>query len=219
MGRPKEHDEHTAVALLDAAERIAERDGVAALSVRRVANEVGTTTRAFYSLFGAKEGLVAELGTRAFDLLTEEIAALPPTGDPRADLLRAGLAFRRFAREHPALYRIGVQRIDVPPESGRAFVGAADRALAELRGLVVRLSDADLLGHRPMEIAVWEFRALCEGLATNETRCPLFDVDADRLWSDALCALIRGWGCDDSRPIQVTSDVGPGNPPPAAGDA
>ena len=119
MGRPKEHDEQTAAALLDAAERIAEQDGLAALSVRRVANEVGTTTRAVYSLFGAKEGLVAALGARAFDLLGATVAALPTTGDPAADLVRAGLVFRRFTREHPALFRIGVQHIDVPPESGR----------------------------------------------------------------------------------------------------
>src|SRR5215216_4530729 len=132
MGRPKEHNEHTAAALLDAAERIAEHDGLDALSVRRIATEVGTTTRAVYSLFGAKEGLVAALGARAFDLLGASVAALPPTGDPAADLVRAGLAFRRFAREHPALYRIGVQRIEVPPASGRAFKGAADRALAVL---------------------------------------------------------------------------------------
>src|SRR5215212_10855269 len=97
MGRPKEHDEQTAAALLDAAERIAERDGLTALSVRRVANEVGTTTRAVYSLFGAKEGLVAALGARAFDLLGASVAALPTTDDPAADLVRAGLVFRGFA--------------------------------------------------------------------------------------------------------------------------
>ena len=53
MGRPREHDAGTAAALLDAAERIVESEGLAALSVRRVADEVGTTTRAVYSLFGS----------------------------------------------------------------------------------------------------------------------------------------------------------------------
>src|SRR4051794_34411571 len=103
MGRPKEHDEQMAVALLDAAEHIAERDGVAALSVRRVANEVGTTTRAVYSLFGAKEGLVGALGARAFDLLGASVTALPSTEDPGSDLVQAGIAFCHFARKHPAL--------------------------------------------------------------------------------------------------------------------
>ena len=207
MGRPKEHDEHTAAALLAAAERLAEREGVAALSVRRVASEVGTTTRAVYSLFGSKEGLVAALGARAFDLLGASVAALPTTGEPGADLVRAGLAFRRFAREHPALYRIGVQRTDVPPAAGHAFAGAAFRALAVLRERVARLGDASGLGDRPVEAAVWEFHALCEGLATLDARCLVQTAEADRLWPDALSALIRGWGIDDSWPSEVPPDV------------
>jgi AcrR family transcriptional regulator len=98
VGRPKEHDERTAAALLSAAEHIAKQDGVAALSVRRVAHEVGTSTRAVYSLFGSKEGLVGALGARAFDLLGAAITALPQAGEPVTDLVQAGLAFRRFAR-------------------------------------------------------------------------------------------------------------------------
>jgi AcrR family transcriptional regulator len=209
MGRPKEHDEQTAEALLAAAERLAERDGVAALSVRRVASDVGTTTRAVYSLFGAKEGLVAALGVRAFDLLGERVAALPQTSDPTADLVRAGLAFRRFARERPALYRIGVQRTDVPPAAGRAFAGAAYRALDVLRARVARLGEAGRLGDRPLEAAVWEFHALCEGLALLEARCLVQGAAADRLWPDALSALIRGWDGGDSWPSEVPSDVDP----------
>ena len=77
MGRPREHDESTAAALLDAAERAVEVEGLAALSVRGVAHDVGTTTRAVYSLFGSKDGLVVALGARAFDLLGAAVGALP----------------------------------------------------------------------------------------------------------------------------------------------
>ncbi|MFL5761987.1 MAG: TetR/AcrR family transcriptional regulator [Thermomicrobiales bacterium] len=205
MGRPKEHDERTAAALLDAAERIAEQNGLAALSVRRVANEVGTTTRAVYSLFGAKEGLVGALGARAFDLLGASVAALPTTDDPAADLVRAGLVFRGFANRHPAFFRLAVQHIDLSPESVHAFAGAAFRALDVLRERVSRLGDSAHLGHRPLDAAVLEFHALCEGLATLEARCSIPDADADRYWRDALSALVRGWERDDVWPTQVPS--------------
>ena len=71
------HTEATAAALLDAAETIAQQEGVEALTVRRVADEAGTTTRAVYSTIGSKDLMLAELGVRAFDLLGAQVAALP----------------------------------------------------------------------------------------------------------------------------------------------
>ena len=53
--------------LLEAAERIARRDGFANLSVARVAEEAGLTTGAIYSAFGSKQQLVLE----AAEALTE----------------------------------------------------------------------------------------------------------------------------------------------------
>ncbi|PZT71318.1 hypothetical protein DN402_04935 [Streptomyces sp. SW4] len=83
MGRKRVHDEETARALLDAAERILSAEGLEALTVRRVADEVGTTTRAVYTSLGSKEALVAGLGVRGFALLAARVAALPTSGIPR----------------------------------------------------------------------------------------------------------------------------------------
>ena len=69
MGRRRLHDETTATLLLDAAERAIADEGVDALSLRAVACDAGTTTRAIYTLFGSKDGLIAALGVRAFRLL------------------------------------------------------------------------------------------------------------------------------------------------------
>src|SRR5215213_336718 len=130
MGRPRAHDERTAIALLDAAERLVAEDGLEALSVRRVAGAVGTTTRAVYSLFGSKEGLVVALGVRAFDLLWAAIDALPTTNDPAGDLVAAGVVvFRRFVLQHPALFQLGVQQLAVPSDLAQEFRGAAEHAL------------------------------------------------------------------------------------------
>src|SRR6266536_2358768 len=113
----EKHDARTADALLDAAERIILEGGIDALSVRTVAARVGTTTRAVYSLFGSKERLMAALGVRAFEMLGAGVAALPTTADPAADLVAAGTTvFRRFAVEHPALFRIAMQHGPAWPE-------------------------------------------------------------------------------------------------------
>jgi AcrR family transcriptional regulator len=194
MGRPRRHAQSTADALLDAAERIVERDGLDALTVRKVAETVGTTTRAVYTVYGSKDALVVALGSRAFDLLRAEIAAHPTTADPAADLVDAGVGvFRRFAVEHPALFRIGIQRTLPEPALASGFRAPAREALAGLQTLVERLQAASLLGGTTVTDAVRAFHALCEGLAAMELRSLLPADDEARVWRDALAALVRGF--------------------------
>jgi len=194
MGRPREHDERTGVALLDAAEKIVERSGVEALSVRAVADEVGTSTRAVYSLFGSKEGLVAALGIRAFEMLGRTIEAAATTDDPGTDLVEAGVTvFRRFAIGHPALFQIAIQRIRVQPEVAREMRPVATDAFAGLIRKVARLDRAGLLGGRAVAEAAMEFHALCEGLAALELRGMLTRGEELRIWRDALGALLAGF--------------------------
>lgn len=194
MGRPRLHDARTALALLDAAERIAEQDGLTALSVRRVAEEIGTTTRAVYSVFGSKEGLIVALGARAFELLAAKLDATPLTDDPVADLAEAGAgAFRRLAIEHRSLYIIGVQQSNIGPELAGQFRDAADDALTRLTSRLARLEQAGLLGNRPVREAACEFHALCEGLAAVELRGAFTPGGEERIWRDALTALVNGF--------------------------
>src|SRR4051794_30451187 len=186
MGRPREHDESTAAALLEAAERTVEAAGVQAVSVRGVARDVGTTTRAVYSLFGSKDGLVVALGARAYDLLGAAVGELPETDDPAADVVEAGLVFRRFARDHPALFTVGVQRTLPSRELWDQFRGAASTALARLVARLDRLAARDRLGGRSAAEAAWQFHALCEGLAAAELRDPSVGGDPEGRWRAAL---------------------------------
>jgi len=194
MGRPREYDERVASALLEAAERIVDADGLDALSVRRVANAVEATTRAVYSLFGSKDGLVVALGARAFHLLEAALDALPTTSDPASDMVEAGvLVFRRFVLDHPALLRIGFQYEGMSPELACQFRDAADQALASLQGRVARLADRGQLGQRSVAEAVCAFSAVCEGLAVLELRGRMLPGSAEALWRDTLGALVAGW--------------------------
>jgi AcrR family transcriptional regulator len=194
MGRPRRYEQSTADALLDAAERLVEADGLEAITVRRVAEAVGSTTRAVYTVYGSKDALLVALGGRAFDLLRTEIEALPTTDDPAADLVEAGVAvFRRFAIEHPALFRIGVQRTLPQPALARGFREPARQALTGLRARVERLEAAGGLGDFAVADAVGAFHALCEGLAAMELRSLLPAGEEPRLWRAALAALVRGF--------------------------
>jgi len=193
VGRPREHDEETGAALLDAAERIVEADGLRALSVRRVADEAGTTTRAVYTVFGSKNGLIVALGRRTFDWLASAVDELSVRDDPVEDLAEAGVrVFRRLVVNHPALFTIGVQHRDVPPDLAAQFRPAADTAMTRLLARFQRLHELGLLHRRRVKDVACEFHALCEGLAVLELRGIIAKGRAERIWRDALTALVAG---------------------------
>jgi AcrR family transcriptional regulator len=197
VGRPREHDERTAAGLLDAAERTIAADGVDALSLREVARGAGTTTRAIYSLFGSKDGLLGALGVRAFNLLQREVEALPVTDQSWDDLVEAALIFRRFALEHPALFTIAFHRAD--PAISPRFRAARMDALAALHKRFEPLDDANLLGGRSVSEAAMQFSALCEGVAWTELRGNPLPPDPEGFWRNAFHALIAGFAAPAPR--------------------
>ncbi len=197
MGRPREHDDATAAALLAAAEWILDQEGLSALSLRRLAEAAGTTTRAVYSLFGSKDGLIVALSRRAFELLGDAISTLPATADPAADLVEAGVAvFRRFTLDHASLFRLAVQQTLGPPEFTGQARPAAAAAMAGLKAHIERLAEAGLLGGRTIDVTACEFHALCEGLAAIELRGVIRDGHEAPIWRDALGAFVAGLATD-----------------------
>jgi AcrR family transcriptional regulator len=212
VGRPREHDERTRAALRRAAERLITKGGVGALSVRAVAHEVGTTTRAVYSLFGSKEGLLVDaLAQSAFEFLADGIDALDETDDPAADLVQVGVdVFRRLVLEHPALYRIAFQRIVPGFQAGPELAAARQRAWTRLTGKVERLRKARLLGDQTVTRSAIAFNAMMEGLANAELRgsvLPLLPTgEEESAWRDALTTVIRGFA---SRGRRTTARVAP----------
>jgi AcrR family transcriptional regulator len=192
VGRRREHDDNTAVALLDAAERAIAAKGVDGLSLRDVSRDAGTTTRAIYTLFGSKDGLLGALGVRAFDLLRRNGDALPTTDRPARDLVEGALMFRRFALEHPALFSIAFHRAD--PAISPRFRAARLDALAALEKRFEPLAEADQLGGRSIAEATMQFALFCEGMAWGyELRGHPPGADAEGFWRDAVHALVTGF--------------------------
>ena len=176
--------------------RIPDRGGreTYALSLRRLAEQTQTSTRAVYSLFGSKDGLIAALAQRAFRILAARIHALPTSEDPVADLVEAGIVvFRRFAVDHPSLFRLAFQHRDTTPSQLWPNARPAQQAaLAGLRQRIARFGQAGGLTDRAASEATIEFHALCEGLATLELRGLLPAGNEERLWRHALTALVSG---------------------------
>lgn len=195
MGRPKEHNATTRAALLQAAEQMIAADGMDALSIRGVADAVGTTTRAVYSLFESKAGLLQALAVRLFELLDEAIGHIAPTDDPREDLATAAIdGFRRVALEHPSLYSLVFLRVVPDLQLGSDFSAVASATFARLEALVARVAHADDSGDIDVPQLALAVHALTEGLASVELRQGVADpATAEQLWHDAVIALVDGF--------------------------
>ena len=195
MGRPKEHDEATRTALLEAAERLLADGGPDALSIRRVSDAAGTSTRAVYSLFGGKDGLLRALYQAMFKDLRRRVLAVPDTRDAVGDLVRVGIdGFRAQALAHPHLFRLAFEwpgrRSSTTDADRREAQAAFDALLARVK----RVSAAPG-GAEARRFAIG-FHALCQGLASGELGGILASSDQDplRIWRDTLAAYARGLG-------------------------
>jgi AcrR family transcriptional regulator len=108
VGRPAQHSraEITAVALA-----IADREGLDAVSMRRVAAELGTGAASLYRYVQTREDLL--------DLMTDAAGAeyefAEPTGDWLADLVALGEQSRAIHRRHPWLPGLAITRPVIGP--------------------------------------------------------------------------------------------------------
>src|SRR5262245_38642750 len=138
--RPKEetpyHHGALRVALLQAAERVLERDGLAGLTLRAVAREAGVSHAAPTHHFGDLTGLVSELaaiGFRQFNV-TMAAACAPDTPFPTRGLARAK-AYVAYAQAHPGMYGLmfRTERLDYKRPS---LHEAAEASFAGLAGAI-----------------------------------------------------------------------------------
>jgi AcrR family transcriptional regulator len=195
MGRPKEHDEETRQQLLDAAERLSASHGWEALTVRAIAEEAGTSTRAVYALFGSKQGLEQALHQAMFTRLRDLLQACERTDDPRRDIAVLALAYRQWAVERPERYALAMHRFVGQRSRPRSDEGLAvsREALGELRQAVRRCHDAGLLlGDRDPEDVMTHMRAMVHGLAEFEN-LGLLGPDPEAHWLTAVSAQLDGY--------------------------
>jgi AcrR family transcriptional regulator len=167
--RGEAHGDTLRVALLDAAGELLHADGPQALTTRRLADAVGTSTQAIYTLFGGKEGIVRAMYREGFDRLEQCLADVPASASPSEYLLGLGRAYRTAALRSPHYYDVMFGR-PVPEFEPRA--DDVERSLATravLTNGIVRCIDSGMLsaGADPAEISAFLW-AVAHGLVSLE---------------------------------------------------
>jgi AcrR family transcriptional regulator len=187
-GRPYHHGA-LQEALVDTAAQLAAERGAAMVSLREVARRAGVSQAAPYHYFADKSALlaaVAEAGFRLFDTTQAEALVSAPA-DPAARLAALGVAYVRFALDHPHYFKVMfrphlVEHRKYPSlaaVSGRSF----ERLVETVRAarLAAGNDDADPLAAATL---VW---SVPHGLATLYLDGPISDGTTPR----ALEALVR----------------------------
>jgi AcrR family transcriptional regulator len=103
---PRRPDPAVAVRLLEVAARLLAVEGPAAVSARRVASEAGASTMAVYTHFGSMDELLAAVRREGFRRFGLELERPALTGDPVADVMAQGWAYRHFALTERHLYDV-----------------------------------------------------------------------------------------------------------------
>ena len=100
--------------LLEAAAELLVRDGE--LSTRAVCEAAGVGAPTLYHHFGDKDGLVEAAIATAYESSLRRKRSRRPSDDPVEDIRRGWDEHVRFAREHPAFYRLMYAYADARPE-------------------------------------------------------------------------------------------------------
>jgi len=114
-------------AVIDAALAIGDTEGIEAISLRRLARDLGVTPMALYRYVDSKEGLLGAIADRAF----EEFEFPPETEtDWREEIKALGRSFRRLLIAHPTVAALFSNK---PPEISRNGVRVVEVVLGVLR--------------------------------------------------------------------------------------
>lgn len=163
--RPYHHGD-LAAALKEAALEVIERDGLAALTLRGIAQHVGVTQPALYRHYASKDALIAAIATDGFNLLADRFDAVPSGGSAADHLAELGVAYVAFALDHrdyfATMYGAHVERLDdddLHAAGSRSFRALTD-AVARSAAAGATGADLDELG---LARAAW---SLVHGIAT-----------------------------------------------------
>jgi AcrR family transcriptional regulator len=160
---PKAPDTEVREALIETAARLLAREGAEALTTRRLAAEVSTSTMALYTHFGGMDGLRREVRREGFARLTDYFDSVPVTRDPVADLSAYAWAYCFNAVANPQLYRAVF--LEAPADAEELV--AARAAMQQPIDTVARCIEVGRFGPAEPESLAIQLWAAAHGMITG----------------------------------------------------
>ncbi len=195
MARRNDHSrEELKEMALAAAESLLQREGMKALSARRVAAEIGYSAGSLYTVFTNLDDLCWQLNARTLSQLLAQLDRIS-SAVPEGCLLAYGKAYLAFARENP-------QRWSLLFEHGTATEVAAPEWLNErILSLFARVERClqhlkPALDKKNLELAARTLWSGVHGIAVLSLRQKLFvegEQPAEQMLQQLIRHYLNGW--------------------------
>ncbi|MFD9904092.1 TetR/AcrR family transcriptional regulator [Streptomyces sp. NPDC059063] len=199
MGKRDEARRRTFAEILETAGRMAEAEGWRAVTVRRIAAEIGYSAPVIYQHFPSKEALLHTLLERANGELAQRMRAAV-AGEPasRGPHL-AAVAYLEFARSRPGLYQLmsGAPGTDVDASTRRAATADVIAFTRQLIGAWAAETAAQPASVEDACDLLWGTLHGLAGIGSIE------DIGFDRalrLADQAVTALLGYWSAPTAKP-------------------
>jgi AcrR family transcriptional regulator len=193
MAERRYHHGNLRAALLDQAQRTVRERGVAELSLRELAREVGVSHAAPRRHFAGKQALLDALAQDGFERLGRELgAAIDGAGeDFEARLAALARAYVRFATRHAALLEL-MFASKHRPDAADSLRAAGEAAFAAPLALItVGQASGAVVPGDPEAVATVAW-ATVQGLASIANAGMLDDAALDGLVTAAVERLVLG---------------------------
>lgn len=214
---PRTADPQIRSALIDVAARLLVEEGPAALTTRRLATEVGTSTMAVYTHFAGMEELRRELVAEGFRRLSARLDLVERTDDPVADVCVMGVAYFTNAVSNPHLYRFMFSE-EKPHKDSEIGLGTFDRLVQG----VARAIEAGRFQGEEVQLAT-QLWVMTHGIVTLDIAGVLPD-EGLKIFADMGYNLFVSFGDSPDSAQRSVADAatrlpaaffGPGVPPPS----
>ena len=155
-------------ALIKAGADILSKEGVSALSLRRVAQKAGVSHAAPYAHFTDKQALIAAISTEGYRKLYEQIARVAEQyrSDPLRRFVEASWAYVQFALDEPDHFKVTLSGMIEKEQDYPAFVETAKQTFNLVVDIVAQCQQAGILRKGAPDLTAVSVWALIHGFVT-----------------------------------------------------
>ncbi|MFF1607356.1 TetR/AcrR family transcriptional regulator [Amycolatopsis sp. NPDC058278] len=175
--------------IIEAALHVLETDGIAALTIRRIATDVEYSAPVVYQHFANKDALLLELVAHGHRLMLTEVREAAEEPDTDRRMTRIASEYVRFAGAHPHLYRV----MNDPVVDGDERRRVAEPAIDVLKELLTSWSTAHDVVLADPDQACEILWGTLHGIASLGHLGQIGNDRARHLAEQALHAILLGW--------------------------